>query len=586
MKSSPRISRFLHQLAGRRFLILQALAILILLGQAGRGDNRREQASDFSSVTGEHSLSPDSPADSPPIIYLTNFKSNSVQMFSTTGTNLGVFAKVNAATGLVFDQSGNLYVSSDVGNAYSIRKFAPDGSSTFFATDGLNAPHGLALDQDGNLYVANAQNATIVKYTPDGVGSVFADASDGIAHPADLLFDAAGNLFVTNAYGGPTRTGSVQKYAPDGTGTVFADSRFSTAYGLAIDASGNVYVSNFVGNTVLKFAADGTYLGVFASAPLKGPHGMFFDSDGNLNVASNAFGRIEKFSPTGSYLGVFATTGAGPHFFGIYPPFPKPTPSATPTPSPSETPTPTVTPMPSETPTPTPTATPTPSETPTPSPSETPTPSATATPTPTQTPTPTESPTPSPSPTPTPTPSPSATPSPTPIAPTISIQPVDKAVLLGETATFSVTANGTEPLTYQWQKNGTDISGATQPVYTTPPAAAGDDGSLFQVIVSNVAGSVVSGQALLTVNLPPTITIQPQNKNVAVGKSVRFTCAATGSAPLGYQWYKNGTAISGATRDFYNTPPATPEDNGALFFVVVTNPYGSTTSVSAKLTVR
>lgn len=105
-----------------------------------------------------------------------------------------------------------------------------------------------------------------------------------MAHPADLLFDAAGNLFVSNAFGGPTRTGSVQKFAPDGTGTVFADSRFSTAYGLAIDAAENLYVSNFVGNTVLKFAVDGTYLGVFASSPLEGPHGMFFDSDGNLLV--------------------------------------------------------------------------------------------------------------------------------------------------------------------------------------------------------------------------------------------------------------------------------------------------------------
>lgn len=227
---------------------------------------------------------------------------------------------------MAFDSAGNLFVASNDPHGYSIFKVAPDGTSTVFATDGLNAPHGPAIDRFDNVFVANAQNSTIMKYTRDGAASVFADASAGVAHPADLLFDAAGNLFVTNAYGGPTRNGSVLKFAPDGTAKVFADSRFNVAYGLAIDAAGNVYVSSFAGNTVQKFTADGGYLGIFSSTPLKGPHGMFFDSDGNLLVANNAYQRIDKFSATGAYQGIFATTGSGPHFFAINPPFPTPTP--------------------------------------------------------------------------------------------------------------------------------------------------------------------------------------------------------------------------------------------------------------------
>jgi len=482
----------------------------------------------------------EAPADSASIIYLTTFKGNTVQKFSTTGAKLGTAYSTISPTGLAFDSAGNLFVASDDPVGYSIRKVAPDGTSTVFATDGLSAPHGLAIDQFNNVFVANAQSDMIMKYAPDGSFTVFADAGVGVAHPTGLLFDATGTLFVTNAFGGPARTGSVQKFAPDGTATVFADSGFDAAYGLAIDATGNVYVSNFAANTVQKFAPDGSYLGVFASAPLNGPHGMLFNSDGNLLVASNGYSRIEMFSPTGSYLGVFATTGSGPHFFAVNPPLPTPTP----TPSPTVTPTPTATP----TPTPTPTATPTPTETPT------------ATPT--------------------------ATPTPTPMPPEIVTQPQGQSISLGQTATFSVTATGTDPLAYQWQKNGAAIPEAIQASYTTPPATAGDSGSVFQVTVTNVAGSVISNQAVLTVNLPPTITIQPKNKNVEVGKSVRFTVAATGSGPLSFQWYKNGTAIASATKDFYNTPPAVPADNGSTYFVVVTNPYGSTPSITVTLTVH
>ena len=372
--------------------------------------------------TADHLWTGQSTTDESLVIYESNFLANTVQAFSSTGTNLGVFCTVAFPTGLAFDQAGNLFVSSDAAAGYSILKFAPDGSSTVFATSGLDAPHALAFDQDGNLYVANAQSDTIEKYTPDGVGSVFADASQGLRHPVDLIFDAAGALFVTNIQGGPTMNGSVEKFTPDGVGTLFADGGFNGAYGLAIDASGNIYVSNLLGNNVLRFAPDGTNLGVFASEPLRSPHGMCFDSSGNLYVANNNTSTIERFSPTGAYLGIFARTGQGPHFFALS------------TPAPSPTPTPTSTPTPTETPTPTATATPTPTETPTPSPTETPTPTPTGRrpqarlrprlkrrPQPNRDPDPDgdtrsdRNPTPTQTPTPTPTPTPTATPTPTPV---------------------------------------------------------------------------------------------------------------------------------------------------------------------------
>ena len=93
--------------------------------------------------------------------------------------------------------------------------------------------------------------------------------------------------------------------------------------------------------------------------------------------------------------------------------------------------------------------------------------------------------------------------------PSITTQPVDTTVTVGQTAKFTVTATGTKPLSYQWTKNGVNITGATNPSYTTPPTTLADDGSHFAATVTNSAGSVTSNSALLTVVTPPSITTQP-----------------------------------------------------------------------------
>src|SRR6266480_3041060 len=85
--------------------------------------------------------------------------------------------------------------------------------------------------------------------------------------------------------------------------------------------------------------------------------------------------------------------------------------------------------------------------------------------------------------------------------PVITVQPIDKTETEGETAKFIVTASGTEPLSYQWRKNGLDIAGAISSSYTTRRVTRADDGSAFSVVVSNRAGSVTSVDATLTV--PP-----------------------------------------------------------------------------------
>jgi len=173
-------------------------------------------------------------------------------------------------------------------------------------------------------------------------------------------------------------------------------------------------------------------------------------------------------------------------------------------------------------------------------------------------------------------------------APAITTQPASVTVAAGATATFRVVATGAAPLAYQWYQGGTAISGATAASYTTPPATAAESGTTFHVTVTNASGSVTSANATLTVTSAtpaPAITTQPASQTVAVGATATFRVVATGTAPLAYQWYQGGTAISGATAASYTTPPATAAQSGTTFHVTVTNASGSVTSSSATLTV-
>jgi len=174
-------------------------------------------------------------------------------------------------------------------------------------------------------------------------------------------------------------------------------------------------------------------------------------------------------------------------------------------------------------------------------------------------------------------------------SPTITTQPANQTGTVGQTATFSVVAGGTAPLSYQWQKNGTNINGATSASYTTPATASADNGSTFKVVVSNSAGSVTSNTVTLTVNpaaVAPTITAQPASQTVNVGQSATFAVAASGTASLSYQWQKNGANISGATSASYATPATTMAASGTTFQAVVSNSAGSITSNAAMLTVN
>ena len=172
------------------------------------------------------------------------------------------------------------------------------------------------------------------------------------------------------------------------------------------------------------------------------------------------------------------------------------------------------------------------------------------------------------------------------VAPSITTQPANQTVSAGQAATFSVTATGTAPLTYQWKKNNSVISGANSASYTTPATTASDNNAQFTVTVTNSVSSATSNAATLTVNVPPTIVTQPASQTVALGQAAKFSVTAAGSGTLAYQWAKNGAAISGANSASYTTPATVASDNGSSFTVTVTGVTGSATSNAATLTVN
>jgi Abnormal spindle-like microcephaly-assoc'd, ASPM-SPD-2-Hydin/Fibronectin type III domain len=125
-------------------------------------------------------------------------------------------------------------------------------------------------------------------------------------------------------------------------------------------------------------------------------------------------------------------------------------------------------------------------------------------------------------------------------APSIAVEPVSRTVTAPQRATFSVAANGTPPLTFQWRMNGTAISGATSSSYTTPVTTTSQSGEEFSVVVKNSAGRATSNAAVLTVNAAASVldssatsmafgSVDLSNSNT---KSVTLTNAGSSSVTI------------------------------------------------------
>ena len=168
--------------------------------------------------------------------------------------------------------------------------------------------------------------------------------------------------------------------------------------------------------------------------------------------------------------------------------------------------------------------------------------------------------------------------------PSITTDPASLTLCAGTAASFSVTASGAS--TYQWQKNGTDISvNGTGSTYTITSPVAADAGN-YSVLISNSCGSSPSTSAVLTVNTPPQLGSVTGSQSVCVGISVSFTASGTTGVPAPtFNWTKNGTIIGGATSNVLTIASPQASDAG-MYQITATNTCGMDTSTTAKLTVN
>ena len=255
----------------------------------------------------------------------------------------GTAAKFSSPSGVAVDASGNVYVA-DMNN-HRIRKITPAGVVTTLAGSGsyrivagkyvsdadgtgtaaeFNAPNGLAVDASGNVYVADEQNHRIRKITPAGVVTTLAGSSKGYADgtgsgaqfsfPSGVSVDATGNVYVadrgnhrirkiTPAGAVTTLAGSSSGYGKaDGTGSA---AQFYFPRGVAVDASGNIYVADTDNSRIRKITPAGvvtTLVGIFAGfadgpgsiARFRDLFGLAVDASGNIYVADLGNSRIRK----------------------------------------------------------------------------------------------------------------------------------------------------------------------------------------------------------------------------------------------------------------------------------------------------
>jgi hypothetical protein len=173
--------------------------------------------------------------------------------------------------------------------------------------------------------------------------------------------------------------------------------------------------------------------------------------------------------------------------------------------------------------------------------------------------------------------------------PVITRQPVSPGACTNGTATLSVDA--IYDRSYQWNRNGAALNGATGPAYLIPVADASLDAGIYTVSVSNPAGNVTSNPATVTVG--SYISLNPSSLSVSATEAAAFSVTAIGKAPFTYQWYRiasgssSGSPIAGAESYFYVASNLSIANSGDEFYVVVTDSCGTAlTSTAATLSVN
>jgi sugar lactone lactonase YvrE len=167
-------------------------------------------------------------------------------------------------------------------------------------------------------------------------------------------------------------------------------------------------------------------------------------------------------------------------------------------------------------------------------------------------------------------------------APAIQSQPANQTIALGSNVTLSLVVTGTPTPTFQWTRNNVVIAGATNSSLTLNNIQASQAGT-YSVTVSNSLGISATTPFVLSVTAIPVFTVQPANQTVNGGETIRLTASATG-APA-YQWFRDGQPITGATSAALTVTNAQSTSAGD-YTVVASNSFGSVTSNVSRVVVN
>jgi len=280
-------------------------------------------------------------------IYVVDIDNNRVQVFDSSGNYVSQFDhSFSWPNGVAIDCQGNIYVRDE--NNCSLYKF--DSNANFllqygaclvnngFIGPGVFDNTGLvATDRGGNVWLPSADFFYMQKYDNSGnfqsivcmaqLGSITVScpmATPFDVQPIDVAIDNLGNVWVTNMNSGIAppllKFDSTGKYLASfgswgsGNGQIATPIPFSVE--LAIDAQGNVYVTDGGNNRVEKFDSQGNYLSQFGSfgtgnGQFNAPTGIAIDAQGNIYVTDVVNERVEKFDANGNYLSQFGSSGTG-----------------------------------------------------------------------------------------------------------------------------------------------------------------------------------------------------------------------------------------------------------------------------------
>ncbi|MBI5426114.1 MAG: immunoglobulin domain-containing protein [Opitutae bacterium] len=175
-----------------------------------------------------------------------------------------------------------------------------------------------------------------------------------------------------------------------------------------------------------------------------------------------------------------------------------------------------------------------------------------------------------------------------PVAPEIYELPLNRTAERGGSFSLSATVSGSQPMTFQWQKDSVDIPNATDRYYSKSDVADGDAGA-YRLVATNAAGSTTSADIPVSVIAPqppsaPAITFYSTPSATAYGDSISIYASVTGTQPMTFQWYRDGTALPGRTSSSLYLSPAKVSDSGS-YTLRATNSVGTTTSIAVPVTV-